>query len=126
MAIKQYRKTYNDGYLIVQEMKTIRNTNKKAIGREPVEIMRLRFAELSFRETDVEVCNGLGKKLDIKVETPYPPHFKSRDVDALTIALRDQTYSIIKTDRSKQNLYMYLQRVGDYGESDRGTNQEAE
>ncbi|MDA2567512.1 phage head-tail adapter protein [Bacillus cereus] len=118
MVIEQYRKTYNDGILTVQETKTIRNANKKVIGRENVDIMQLRFSELSFRETDIELCKGFGKKLDIKVETPYPPNFKSHDVDVLTIVLRGQSYSIIKTDRFKRSLYLYLQRVGEYGESD--------
>ncbi|MGQ3736825.1 phage head-tail adapter protein [Bacillus sp. Fil] len=112
MALKPYRKTYNDGILTIQEMKTIRNANKKVIGRELVDIMQLRFSELSFRETDITLCKGLGKKLDIKVETPYPPKFTSRDTDALTIVLRGQSYSVIKADRSKQNLYFYLQKVG--------------
>ncbi|PGS60129.1 phage head-tail adapter protein, partial [Bacillus cereus] len=53
---------------------------------------------------------------DIKVETPYPPKFTLCDRDVLTIVLRGQSYSIIKTDRFKQNLYLYLQKVG--GNSD--------
>ncbi|MEN3132929.1 phage head-tail adapter protein [Bacillus cereus] len=118
MALKPYRKTYNDGILTVQEMKTIRNANKKVIGRELVDIMQLRFSEWSFRETDITLCKGLGKKLDIKVETPYPPKFTSRDTDALTIVLRGQSYSVIKADRSRNSLFWYLQRVGGSNESD--------
>ncbi|MGR5966934.1 phage head-tail adapter protein [Bacillus cereus] len=120
MALKLYRKTYNDGILIVQEMKTIRNANKKVIGRELVDIMQLRFSEISFRETDITLCKGLGKKLDIKVETPYPPKFTSRDTDALTIVLRGRSYSVIKTDRSCNSLFWYLQRVGEYSDGEQG------
>ncbi|MBH0335370.1 phage head-tail adapter protein, partial [Bacillus thuringiensis] len=53
MAIERHRKTYNDGFVSVIEKKTIRNATKKVIGYENVEMIKLRFAELSCREMDI-------------------------------------------------------------------------
>ncbi|MEB9549533.1 phage head-tail adapter protein [Bacillus cereus] len=118
MVIKQHRKTYNDGIVSVQKLKTIRNANKKVIGQELAEVMRLRFSEMSARDTDIELCKGLGKKLDMKIETLYPPKFKEHDMEALTVVLRGAKYSVIKTDRFRTSLYLYLQKVGGSSESD--------
>ncbi|HDX9587593.1 TPA: phage head-tail adapter protein [Bacillus pseudomycoides] len=118
MAIKQYRKTYNDGFITILEPKTIRNANKKVIGKETVEVMKLRFSEMSFRETDIQLAESLGEKLDMKIETLYPPTFKQHDISKLTVVLRGESYSIIKTDRFRNSLYLYLQKVGAFDGTD--------
>ncbi|PYE95035.1 phage head-tail adapter protein [Bacillus sp. 196mf] len=112
MAIEQHRKTFNDGLISVKESKTIRNSAKKVIGRENVEIIKLRFSELSCREVDIQYAESIDKKLDMKIETLYAPMFKNKDVDSLIIELRGRSYSIIKADRFKNSMYLYLQKVG--------------
>ncbi|PGQ36667.1 phage head-tail adapter protein [Bacillus thuringiensis] len=112
MVIEQHRKTFNDGFISVKESKTIRNSAKKVIGRENVEIIRLRFSELSCREVDIQFAESIDKKLDMKIETLYAPMFKNKDVDSLIIELRGHSYSIIKADRFKNSMYLYLQKVG--------------
>lgn len=112
MAIERHRKTYNDGFISVKEKKTIRNSAKKVIGRENVEIIKLRFSELSCREADIQFAESIDKKLDMKIETLYAPMFKNKDVDNLTIKLRGHFYSIIKADCFKNSMYLYLQKVG--------------
>ncbi|WP_242321691.1 phage head-tail adapter protein, partial [Bacillus cereus group sp. BfR-BA-01312] len=99
MAIEQHRKTFNDGLVSVKESNTIRNSTKKVIGRKNVEIIKLRFSELSCREADIQFAESIDKKLDMKIETLYAPMFKNKDVDSLTIELRGHSYSIIKADR---------------------------
>jgi len=119
MAIERHRKTYNDGFVSVMEKKTIRNATKKVIGYENVEIIKLRFAELSCREIDIQLVNSVGKQLDMKIETLYAPIFKKKDVDNLTLKLRGVSYSIIKADRFKNSMYLYLQKVGGLDDTER-------
>lgn len=118
MAIEQHRKTFNDGFVSVMESRTIRNSAKKVIGHEKVEIIKLRFSEKSCREVDIQFAESIGEKLDIKIETLYAPVFKRKDVDKLTVSLRGDSYSIIKTDRFKNSLFLYLQRLGGIDESE--------
>ncbi|QWH10351.1 phage head-tail adapter protein [Bacillus mycoides] len=112
MAIERHRKTYNDGFVSVMKKKTIRNSAKKVIGYENVEIIKLRFSELSCREIDIQLASSIGKQLDMKIETLFAPVFKDKDVDSLTLKLRGASYSIIKADRFKNNMFLYLQKVG--------------
>lgn len=119
MAIERHRKTYKDGFVSVIEKKTIRNATKKVIGYENVEIIKLRFAELSCREMDMQLVNSVGKQLDRKIETLYAPIFKRKDVDNLTLKLRGVSYSIIKADRFKNSMYFYLQKVGGLDDTER-------
>ncbi|PFQ42777.1 phage head-tail adapter protein [Bacillus cereus] len=112
MVIEQHRKTFNDGFISVMEYRTIRNATQKIIGRDNVEIIKLRFSELSCREIDIQLVESVGKKLDMKIETLYAPMLKNKDVDSLTIELRGHYYSIIKADRFKNSMYLYLQKVG--------------
>ncbi|KIP27935.1 hypothetical protein [Bacillus thuringiensis] len=112
MAIERHRKTYNDGFVSVMERKSIRNATKKVIGHDYVEIMKLKFSELSCREDDIQLVKSMGKQLDMKIETLYAPLFKRKDVDNLTLKLRGVSYSVIKADRFKNSMYLYLQKVG--------------
>ncbi|MEF8682006.1 UNVERIFIED_CONTAM: phage head-tail adapter protein [Bacillus cereus] len=112
MAIERHRKTYNDGFVSVMERKSIRNATKKVIGHDYVEIMKLKFSELSCREDDIQLVKSMGKQLDMKIETLYAPIFKRKDVDNLTLKLRGVSYSVIKADRFKNSMYLYLQKVG--------------
>ncbi|MGE6313408.1 phage head-tail adapter protein [Bacillus cereus] len=112
MAIEQHRKTFNDGFVSVMNQETIRNAAKKVIGHRNVEIAKLRFNEMSFREMDIQLAESVGGQLDMKIEVLNAPVFSSKNVDRLTINLRDENYSIIKTDRYKKSLFLYLQKVG--------------
>ncbi|MDM5430834.1 phage head-tail adapter protein [Bacillus mycoides] len=119
MAIEQHRKTYNDGFVSVMEKKTIRNATKKVIGYDNVEIIKLRFSELSCREDDIRLVESVGKQLSMKIETLYAPIFKRKDADSLTLKLRGVSYSIIKADRFKNSMYLYLQKVGGLDDAER-------
>ncbi|HDR7220375.1 phage head-tail adapter protein [Bacillus paranthracis] len=119
MAIERHRKTYNDGIASVMEKKTIRNSAKKIIGYDNVEIIKLRFSELSCREVDIQLVQSFGKQLDMKIETLFAPILKNKDVDNLTVKLRNVSYSVIKADRSKNNMYLYLQKVGGLDDTER-------
>lgn len=112
MVIEQHRKTYNDGFVSVMEKKSILNATKKVIGYDYNEIIKLRFSELSCREIDIQLAESVGKQLDMKIETLYAPIFKKKDVGKLTLKLRGVSYSIIKADRFKNSMYLYLQKVG--------------
>ncbi|MET3203101.1 UNVERIFIED_ORG: hypothetical protein ABID75_006087 [Bacillus proteolyticus] len=112
MAIERHRKTYNDGIASVMTRKSIRNDAKKVIGHEYVEILKLKFSELSCREIDIQLVESIGKQLDLKIETLYAPIFKDKDVDKLTLKLHGVSYSIVKADRFKNSMYLYLQKVG--------------
>ncbi|EEM44275.1 phage head-tail adapter protein [Bacillus cereus] len=118
MAIERHRKTYNDGFVSVMEKKTIRNATKKVIGYENVEMIKLRFAELSCREMDIQLVNSVGKQLDRKIETLYAPIFQKKDVDNLTLKLRGVSYSIIKADCFQNSMFLYLQKVGDLDDTE--------
>lgn len=119
MVIEQHRKTFNDGFVSVMKQETIRNAAKKVIGHKPIEITKLRFNEMSFREVDIQFAESIGGQLDMKIEVLNAPVFNSKNVSRLTIQLRDENYSIIKTDKYKKSLYLYLQKVGDIDESQR-------
>jgi len=118
MALEQHRKTFNDGFITVNKRETIRNAAKKVIGHENVEIAKLRFSEKSFREMDIQFAESIGEQLDLKIEVLYAPIFKQRSVDKLTIKLREEDYSIIKSDRFKNSLFLYLQKVGDHDDAE--------
>ncbi|MBR9689168.1 phage head-tail adapter protein [Bacillus cereus] len=118
MAIERHRKTYNDGFVSVMERKSIRNATKKVIGHDYVEIMKLKFSELSCREDDIQLVKSMGKQLDMKIETLFAPIFRKKDVDKLAIKLRGVSYSIIKADRFKNSMFLYLQKVGGLDDTD--------
>ncbi|MBJ8054688.1 phage head-tail adapter protein [Bacillus cereus] len=112
MALEQHRKTFNDGFVNVMKQETIRNAVKKVIGHNNVVVAKLRFNETSIREMDIQFAESVGEQLDMKIEVLNAPVFNGKNVDRLTIQLRDENYSIIKTDRYKKSLYLYLQKVG--------------
>ncbi|AMR06512.1 hypothetical protein [Bacillus thuringiensis] len=113
MALEQHRKTFNDGFVSVMKQETIRNAAKKVIGHKPIEIAKLRFSETSIREMDIQFADSIGGQLDMKIEVLNAPVFNQKSVDKFTVQLRDENYSIIKTDKYKNSLYLYLQRVGE-------------
>ncbi|EJV41736.1 hypothetical protein [Bacillus toyonensis] len=118
MALEQHRKTFNDGFVNVVRQETIRNATKKVIGHENIVIAKLRFNESSIREMDIQFVESIGEQLDMKIEVLNAPVFNQKSVDKLTIQLRDEHYSIIKTDKYKNSLYLFLQKIGGSDESE--------
>lgn len=114
---KTYRKTYNDGYLTYGTKKTKREKGKR-IGSEFIPEGTLAFNELSIREQDYQMANMATSKLDLKVETMYPPFFKTKRKTKYTVVIDGVEYDVIKldTDYGKNNLYFYLQEVGEAGD----------
>ncbi|MEI3605926.1 head-tail adaptor protein [Pseudogracilibacillus sp. SE30717A] len=116
--MKNYRKTYNDGYL-TYGTKTTKRKNGKRIGSTFEPEGKLAFNELSIREQDYQMADMSTSKLDLKVETMYPPSFKMKRKTKYTVVIESIEYDVIKldTDYSKNNLYFYLQEVGEAGDS---------
>lgn len=112
--MKSHRKTFNDGVLIYGARKTNR-INGKRTGTIFQEEGKLAFNELSIREQDYEMADINTSRLDLKVETMYPPFFKRRRKTKYVIMIDDVEYDVIKidSDYGKNYLYFYLQEVGE-------------
>lgn len=117
--MKSYRKTYNDGFL-TYGTKATKRKNGKRIGSKFTPEGKLAFSELSIREQDYQMADMSTSKLDLKVETMYPPFFKMKRKTKYTVVIESIEYDVIKldTDYSKNNLYFYLQEVGEAGDYD--------
>ncbi len=114
---KRIRKTFNDGYLLYGHRKTVR-TNGKKTGTEFTSEGRLAFNELSIREQDYQIADIATSRLDLKLETFYPPFFKSIKKNKLKVLIETVEYDVIKVDSDygKNFLYFYLQEVGEISE----------
>lgn len=110
---RQIRKTFNDGFLEYGNRKTIR-TNGKKTGSEFIPQGRLAFNELSIREQDYQAADISTSRIDLKVETLYPPFFKKTRKSKMKVLIDDVEFDVIKVDSdySKNFLYFYLQEVG--------------
>ena len=110
--IPTHRETFN-GHKITQ-----RTATKKRIGEVFTQEGILYFREMSYRESDYQLANTLGSRLDLKVKTPYPPSFRKIDKNKLIVRIDNVEYDTIRVDhdKSKHYLFFYLQRVGGQGE----------
>src|SRR5699024_5141231 len=111
---KRVRKTFNDGYLEFGQRKTIRTKGKKT-GTEFRSDGKLAFNELSVREQDYQLADLSTSRIDLKVETLYPPFFKKTRKTKMKVLIDGTEFDVIKVDSdyNKNFLYFYLQEVGD-------------
>lgn len=96
------------------QRKTIRTEGKKT-GTKFIEEGTLAFNELSIREQDLQVASLSTSRLDLKVETLYPPFFKGIRKSKLKVIIDDLEYDVLKVDSDYSNnfLYFYLQEAGE-------------
>lgn len=114
---KQIRKTFNDGFLTYGHRKTVRTDGKKT-GTEFKEEGILAYNELSVREQDYQMADINTARIDLKVETLYPPFFKKVKKSKLKVLIDGLEFDVVKVDSdySKNFLYFYLQEVGEVSE----------
>lgn len=110
----KYHYSYNDGYVHLGKIETIRNSEKVKIGEKIKEIGILPFSNVSIRDNDNLVANSLGYTINKKIMVPF------RDIPKnvkLTVNNDTAIYDIVKKDSSDNiNLYLYLQIATNKGE----------
>jgi SPP1 family predicted phage head-tail adaptor len=111
VAVKLYRETFNDGYLIYGHKQTQRTATGKRIGEVFTEEGKLAFKEMSCRDQDYQMANIMGASLDRKVKTLYPPSFRSINKNKLKVVISNIEYDVITVDSDGRYLYFYLQEV---------------
>ncbi|WJE54323.1 phage head-tail adapter protein [Bacillus cereus] len=113
MAIKDYRETFNDGFLQYGYKKTERSENGKRIGEVFHPEGKLAYKEMSIRDSDYQIVGVLTTGLDYKVKTLYPPFFKKINKNKLKVLINGIEYDVIKadSDSNKRYLFFYLQQV---------------
>lgn len=111
---KRVRKIFNDGFLEFGSRKTIRTAGKKT-GTEFISEGRLAFNELSVREQDYQLADLATSRIDLKVETLFPPFFKKIRKTKMKVLIDGVEFDVIKVDADydKNFLYFYLQEVGE-------------
>lgn len=114
MRPQTHRETFNDGLLQYGHKTTQRTATGKRVGDIFSVEGSLYFREMSYRESDYQLSDARGSRLDLKVKTPYPPSFRKIDKNRLVVHIDGQEYETINVDHdaSKLYLYFYLQRVG--------------
>ncbi|KAA0547572.1 phage head-tail adapter protein [Bacillus sp. BGMRC 2118] len=115
---KPLHETFNDGVLQYGHKTTQRTVTKKRIGEIFTPTGTLYFKEMSYRESDYQMANTLGSRLDLKVKTPYPPSFRKNDKNKLVVLIDGQEFETIHVDHdlAKKYLFFYLQKVGGQNE----------
>jgi hypothetical protein len=115
--MKQYRETFNDGFLQYGYKVTERSPTGKRIGDSFVPDGKLAYKLMSAREQDHQLAGTMNSRLDLKVKTLLPPSMESMKRKSNLKALIDQTeYDVITIDRDKTRRYLffYLQEVGGF------------
>ncbi|WP_144461772.1 phage head closure protein [Siminovitchia fortis] len=112
--MKQYRETFNDGFLTYGHKKTQRSATGKRIGEGFTSQGKLAFKEMSCRDSDYQLAGIMGASLDLKVKTPYPPSFRNINKNKLKVVIENTEYDVIRvdSDREKTVLFFHLQEVG--------------
>jgi SPP1 family predicted phage head-tail adaptor len=118
ILMKNYRETFNDGFLQYGHKLTQRSENRKRIGESFTAEGKLAFKEMSCRDSDYQMAGLMGASLDLKVKTLYPPSFRSIKKSKLKVIVSGAEYDVIKvdSDSAKNYLFFYLQEVGGRGE----------
>ena len=110
---KKRFKTYNDGYLTVCRLKAkessfgaFSNPKKQS---DLIHVCRLAYEEMSRRDSDMEFAESDNHKLSMKVRTPYLDRVHEKH----NVVIGNMLYSIFKLDydRSKREMYLYLEEV---------------
>jgi SPP1 family predicted phage head-tail adaptor len=112
VAVKPYRETFNDGYLVYGHKQTQRSNTGKRIGEVFTGEGKLAFKEMSLRDQDYQMAGIMGVSLDRKVKTLYPPSFRTINKNKLKVVISNIEYDVITVDSDGMYLYFYLQEVG--------------
>jgi hypothetical protein len=118
MAVKQYRETFNDGFLQYGHKHTQRSPTGKRIGETFNPEGKLAYKEMSCRDSDYQLAGILGASLDLKVKTLYPPFFRNVNKNKFKVVINSVEYDVIKVDSDSEKIYLYfyLQEVGGISE----------
>jgi len=109
---------YNDGFMSYGENQPIYSSTGKRLGASFLPSGRFAYTEMSIRDQDYQMVDTLGRTLDMKITTMYPPHFESLQRDRLTsfkVKVKNTLYEVVSADkdRNKSEIFWYLQKVGD-------------
>lgn len=118
---KFHNEVFNDGFLTYGYMETLRNERETIIGEHFVEKGSLAFRQMSARESDYQLTDTMGSRLDMKVKTRFPPSFQKVNKNKLSVMIDGDEYDVTYIDQDNVNrfLYFYLERVGNHnGEED--------
>lgn len=112
--MKQYRETFNDGYLHYGYTETVRSERGKRIGSSFSTKGKLAFKEMSCRNEDYELASTMNANLDRKVKTMFPPSFRNLSKNLLKVVIEEVEYDVIDVDNDpgKRYLFFRLQKVG--------------
>lgn len=108
MSNELKHESYNDGILEFGKIESTFNENRKKIGESFSSIGKLFFAQMSCRDNDIMQASSMGYVIDIKVKVPFRKEINSKN----KVKIDNETYDIKKIDSDKNNVYLYLQKVG--------------
>lgn len=101
----------NDGVAyIYREKKRETDFNAKLNARKLEHldyVCKLAFEELSKRQQDVEFASQNGFSLSVKIRTRFVPNVTTK----CKVVINDYLYDIYDMDKTKTELYLYLQEV---------------
>jgi hypothetical protein len=114
LVMKQYRETFNDGYLQYGYTETARSERGKRIGSSFSAKGNLAFKEMSCRNEDYELASSMNANLDRKVKTMFPPSFREISKNLLKVVIDEVEYDVIEVDSDQGRRYLFfrLQKVG--------------
>lgn len=115
-TLDRIRITLNDGVLRYGYQETLLSEKKKVIGKKFVEEGKLFFKELYARDSDYQICNSIGSKLERKVQTLLARHSQINVLTNKTISIDGDLFEVIRADQDKNYLYLYLSRVGEHAD----------
>lgn len=116
-----HNEVFNDGYLTYGYMETERDDNESIIDEVFTEMGSLAYKHMSARESDYQLTDTMGSRLDMKVKTRFPPSFRKVNKNKLTVMIEGDEYNVTHVDPDNVNrfLYFYLEKVGNHdGEND--------
>lgn len=110
-------KAYNDGYLQLGEQKALYNENRRLIGKQfTPTYKRVPFKRASLSSADLILLgNAIISQINKKVDIPYSAKIESEAQNQLMVLWNNIVYSIEKTDRYQDRLYLYLVTTDEKG-----------
>lgn len=110
-------KAYNDGYLQLGEQKALYNENRRLIGKQfTPTYKRVPFKRASLSSADLTLLgNAIISQINKKVDIPYSAKIESEAQNQLMVLWNNIVYSIEKTDRYQDRLYLYLVTTDEKG-----------
>ena len=108
--------TFNDGVVEIyreKDRKTDFNAKRNVTTADDMDfIVRLAYQESSKRAQDLEFAEQSGFQLSMKIKTRYVPTVRSK----MKAVIGDYLYDISYTDKSGQEMFLYLEGVRELAE----------